>query len=217
MNPASTSEPPSTSEPSSKLDQLPKRSALKTVFTSQRILTLGLASCFFEGSMYLFVFFWTSALKVSQGSHYPLDLPLGMIFACFMSSVMLGSLLFNLIVSKYQLISHTHLLTLTIFLAGASLALPIFLESSTLTFCSFLVFELCVGFYYPSIGYLKGLIIEDGMRARVYGMLRIPLNVFFVVALVFVKEGEGYRNLVYMVCSGLLIVTSRVFYCAIGE
>ena len=48
-------------------------------------------------------------------------------------------------------------------------------------------------------------------------MLRIPLNVYVVVALALVKEGEGYRNLVFMVCSGLLIVTSWVFYCVTGE
>ncbi len=95
----STSEPHSAPEPSSKHDQ-PARSALKAVFTSRRILTL---ACFFEVPMYLFVFFWMPALKaaVSQTQHHPTDLPLGMIFACFMSSVMPGSLLFNL-VSKYK-------------------------------------------------------------------------------------------------------------------
>ena len=36
---------------------IPVKNALKTVLTDKRILTLGLASCFFEGSMYLFVFF----------------------------------------------------------------------------------------------------------------------------------------------------------------
>ncbi len=71
--------------------------------------------------------------------------------------------------------------------------------------------------YWPSVGYLKGRFIEDGIRARVYGMLRIPLNMFVVVALSLVKEGEGYRNMVFMVCSGLLVVTSGIFHHFVSE
>ena len=45
--------------------------------------------------------------------------------------------------------------------------------------------------YFPSVGYLKGRIVDDGVRATVYGVLRIPLNVFVVVALALTKEGES--------------------------
>jgi hypothetical protein len=71
--------------------------------------------------------------------------------------------------------------------------------------------------YFPSIGYLKGKHIEDGIRARVYGVLRIPLNVFVVAALALVQEGEGYRNLVFGSCSGMLVVASGVLYSIISE
>jgi hypothetical protein len=71
--------------------------------------------------------------------------------------------------------------------------------------------------YWPSVGYLKGRFVEDGVRARVYGMLRIPLNVFVVVALGVMREGEGYRNAVFLVCSGLLVVTSGIFHWIVGE
>jgi hypothetical protein len=37
---------------------------------------------------------------------------------------------------------------------------------------------------------LKGKLVDDGLRASVYGMLRIPLNVFVVLALSTTKEGE---------------------------
>jgi MFS transporter, MFS domain-containing protein family, molybdate-anion transporter len=137
--------------------------------------------------MYLFVFFWTPALKAAAAAQSPRgspELPLGMIFATFMASVMLGSLLF---------------------------------KSETMTFWSFCVFEMCVGMYWPSVGYLKGRIVEDGIRARVYGMLRIPLNVFVVVALGLVKEGEGYRNAVFMTCSGLLVITSGIFHHIVSD
>ncbi|EKD15222.1 putative major facilitator superfamily domain-containing protein [Drepanopeziza brunnea f. sp. 'multigermtubi' MB_m1] len=190
------------------------KDALKTFFTDKRILTLGLASCFFEGSMYLFVFFWTPALKAAQTLAGSPALPLGMIFACFMGSVMLGSLAFNLLVTKYKLISHSRLLTIIFATASSSLLIPVIVQNEALTFWSFCVFEACVGMYWPSVGYLKGRFIDDGIRARIYGMLRIPLNIFVVVALSLIKEGTDYRNLVFMTCSGLLVLTSGIFqYC----
>lgn len=71
--------------------------------------------------------------------------------------------------------------------------------------------------YWPSVGILKGKVIEDGVRARIYGMLRIPLNVFVVMALGLVKEGEAYRNAVFVGCSGLLVMTSGIFHHFVGE
>jgi len=163
--------------------------------------------------MYLFVFFWTPALKAAQAHSSPAskDLPLGLIFACFMSSTMLGSMLFNLLVSKNNLITPSRLLTITFLTASITLLLPSFIKTTTPTFISFCLFEVCVGIYYPSIGYLKGKYIEDGIRARVYGMLRIPLNVFVVVALSLIKEGDGYRNTVFGVCSGMLVGMAAIF------
>ncbi len=55
------------------------------------------------------------------------------------------------------------------------------------------------------------------MRARVYVISRIPLNIFVVVALALTTEGEGYRNLVFMVCSGLLIFASGLFAARLGS
>jgi hypothetical protein len=199
---------------------VPVKNALKTVLTDKRILTLGLASCFFEGSMYLFVFFWTPALEAAQiqhGSGHIPNLPPGMIFACFMGSVMLGSLAFNLMVSKYQLISHARLLTIIFAAASISLLVPVLRKDEATTFWSFCVFEACVGMYWPSVGYLKGRIIDDEIRARVYGMLRIPLNVFVVVALSLIKEGPEYRNLVFISCGRLLVVTSGIFHHIVNE
>lgn len=74
-----------------------------------------------------------------------------------------------------------------------------------------------MGMYWPSIGSLKGRVVEDGVRARVYGMLRVPLNVFVVVALSLIEEGEEYRNGVFLVCGGLLVVTSGLFHWVVGE
>lgn len=169
--------------------------------------------------MYLFVFFWTPALKAAQlhSSSRLTDLPLGMIFACFMGSVMLGSLGFNLLVSKYQIISHSRLLTIIFATASSSLLVTVMVQNEAMTFWSFCIFEACVGMYFPSVGYLKGRFVEDGVRARVYGILRIPLNAFVVIALSLTKEGPEYRNIVFMTCSGMLVAVSGIFHYIVSE
>lgn len=40
------------------------------------------------------------------------------------------------------------------------------------------------------MAYQKGKIVEDGVRANVYGLMRIPLNVFVVLVLSTTKEGQ---------------------------
>lgn len=130
---------------------------------------------------------------------------------------MLGSLGFNLIVSKYQLISHSRLLTIIFATASSSLLITVIVQNEAMNFWSFCVFEACVGMYWPSVGYLKGRFVEDGVRARVYGMLRIPLNVFVVIALSFIKEGPEYRNLVFLGCSGMLVATSGIMHHMVSE
>ena len=193
------------------------------MLSDKRILTIGLASCFFEGSMYLFVFFWTPALKatrVALPTTIPPtspDLPLGMIFASFMGSVMLGSLLFNFLVTTYAFVSPARFLTAIFALASSTLLITVISKDERMTFWSFCVFEACVGMYFPSIGYLKGKIVDDGIRARVYGMLRVPLNIFVVVALSLTREGNKHRDTVFIACSGFLLLASGVLHSFVGE
>lgn len=54
----------------------------------------------------------------------------------------------------------------------------------------FCVFEACVGMYFPAMGYQKGKVVDDGNRAHIYGLLRIPFNIFVVVGLSLTREGE---------------------------
>ncbi|KAI9650637.1 hypothetical protein NHQ30_000656 [Ciborinia camelliae] len=198
-------------------DPLPTTSVLSLIFTNPRIFTLGLASCFFEGSMYLFVFFWTPFLKATQPASSSSPLPLGMIFASFMASVMLGSLIFTHLSSTFPPLTQTRLLTIVFAISSSSLLFPLLTNNQHYTFYAFCVFEAMVGMYFPSVGSLKGKWVEDGVRARVYGILRVPLNVFVVVSLALVREGEEYRRGVFLVCGGLLVAVSGVFYRFVKE
>lgn len=156
----------------------------------------------FEGSMYLFVFFWAPALQSS--SSLSSSLPYGLIFASFMSSTMVSSLLFtHLMSSSRPLLSHKSLL-LVILIASAMtfylLSTPMVETSEQAMFWLFCLFEGCVGMYWPTMGYLKGQWVEDGVRAKVYGFLRVPLNMFVVVSLAVSGDGGGFAS-VFWVCS----------------
>ena len=201
----------------------PPPNALKSALMDKRILSLGLTSCFFEGTMYLFVFFWTPNLEAahsnpqtsSNQTAQAADLPLGIIFAAFMSSTMLGSLVFNLLVSKYRFVSHSRILITAMVLASVTLLLPVFVKNKIITFCAFCLFEAGVGLYWPSVGYLKANIVEDSVRGRVYGLLRVPVNVLVVLVLSLVKEGSSFRDGVFVGCIGALLITAGVLGLAV--
>ncbi|KAL9011930.1 MAG: hypothetical protein Q9173_003267 [Seirophora scorigena] len=202
----------------------------------RQILTLGLASCCFEGSMYLFIFFWSPALKSSHAlAHHnqPSNiLPFGIIFACFMGAMMSGSQLFTAAMASTNWLTSRVILQAVVTVGSVSLLATIFFRNEFVTFWCFCLFEVCVGMYFPSMGYLKGKVIDDGNRAHLYGLLRIPYNVFVVVALSLTQEGEYYlsgrpqidkehwliwcvpgdmyREIIFMCCSGLLLIVSAV-------
>ncbi|KAJ4411326.1 hypothetical protein N0V82_009015 [Gnomoniopsis sp. IMI 355080] len=184
-----------------------------------RIVCLGLASTMFEGSMYLFVFFWgpalTSARKYEAASGAAPKgssggLPYGIIFASFMASVLAASLVFNIAMDR-KLLKYTYLLLGILGVADLVFYLLEQPRSEQTSFWLFCLFEACVGMYWPCMGYLKGQLIEDGLRAQLYSILRVPLNVFVVVSLYFTGDGDAYGK-VFAVCSRLLLAAIGALY-----
>jgi len=164
----------------------------------KRLWALCTTSSCFEGSMYLWIFFKFPALKLSheeggRGS----ELPFGMIFAALMCAMMLGSLFFtyysSLATSRW-VVSSSKMLTVTLFVASACFILPVLVHNEAVNFWCFCIFEICCGIYFPSIAHLKEKIVEDGVRAKIYGILRIPLNIFVVLGLMLTKDGKSLSD-----------------------
>ena len=142
--------------------------------------------------MYLFIFFWTAALKSAHAQSGMMEgLPFGLIFSCFMCMMMLGSRLFTVYLPLQDSIAAPHMLLVLTAIASSCLFLSILSPDERLTFWAFCLFEGCIGVYFPCMAVLKGKIVEDGVRGKVYGMLRLPLNVFVVVTHSLAEEG-GY-------------------------
>jgi hypothetical protein len=57
------------------------------------------------------------------------------------------------------------------------------------------------------MGAQKGRIV-DGVRANIYGVLRIPLNIFVVAALTTTTKGDVHRDRVFVFCGGWLLAAS---------
>lgn len=156
-----------------------------------RILSVAVASCFFEGTMYLFIFFWTAALKSArEQSGMTEGLPFGLIFSCFMCMMMLGSRLFATYIPSQDSLAAPHMLLVLTAIASSCLFLSILSPDERLTFWAFCLFEGCIGVYFPCMAVLKGKVVGDEVRGMVYGMLRLPLNVFVVVTHSLAEEGR---------------------------
>ena len=56
-------------------------------------------------------------------------------------------------------------------------------RSKEATLASFLVFEGCVGLYWPAIGTVKSRLVPEEVRATVYNLFRVPLNGVVVTVL----------------------------------
>lgn len=173
-----------------------------------RLLAISFTSCFFEGSMYVMVFYWSEAL-ISAHSANGGDLPFGLIFANFMAAMSLGSLCFSRWTQDGNSVQRSsQAIQLALASAASSLLLVVLVHHELVRFWALSLFEFCLGLYFPSMAYLKGNIIGDEHRGRIYGFIRIPLNIFVVASLASVKEGDAARDNIFMVCSSFILVST---------
>ncbi|KAI4855350.1 DUF791-domain-containing protein [Aureobasidium sp. EXF-8846] len=176
---------------------------LSSVLLDPKIISIGLASCFFEGSMYMFVFFWSAALSTAHTAVNAIEpLPFGVVFSSYMCAMMVGSIVFTLIPPSHD--KGHYILKIVLTSACICLLSSVLSESEALVFWAFCLFEVCVGAYFPSMASLKGRLIQDGSRGRIYGILRLPLNLFVIAAHSLAEEG------MYQKSHGRLILTNAI-------
>jgi len=145
-----------------------------------KILILGVVQSLFEASMYTFVFMWTPAL--TEGDDIS-PLPFGVIFACYMVAIMIGSSLFKIFVMKLNVAPEV--LAKYIFgVAAVSLFIPTATSSRGITAISFIVFEICCGMYWPCLGTIRGKYIPESSRSAIMNFFRVPLNLLVVIVLI---------------------------------
>jgi MFS family permease len=170
------------------------QTAMNVIWRDSTVFYSGMVQSLFEGSMYTFVFMWTPVLT-PDGDAKP---PYGLIFATFMVCCMAGSSIFGVLISKYPVEQFT--IYVYVIAAGA-LCLPALTSDISTLFMGFLIFECCVGIYFPAMGTIKGKYVPENARAAIYNLFRVPLNAIVL----FVLLTNLSRTVTFFCCAGMLI------------
>eukprot|EP00484_Ammonia_sp_Unknown_P025559 CAMPEP_0197029726 /NCGR_PEP_ID=MMETSP1384-20130603/9116_1 /TAXON_ID=29189 /ORGANISM="Ammonia sp." /LENGTH=481 /DNA_ID=CAMNT_0042458945 /DNA_START=43 /DNA_END=1488 /DNA_ORIENTATION=- len=179
------------------------------LFRSDRCIVLvGVIQSGFEAAMYLFVFMWTMALESTHSANEAVDgedsggskgIDHGMIFAVFMEACLVGTTLTGILTKSW---SSEKIACWLCLIAGVALLYTPFTNNYEVRLLMFIVFECCVGMYFPTIGSLRGQYVPDNLRATIMNIFRIPLNVIVVAVLWYIDE-LGLKN-VFLLAAALL-------------
>ncbi|KAE8740723.1 hypothetical protein FOCC_FOCC013743 [Frankliniella occidentalis] len=179
------------------------------------LLHLGIIQMFYESAVYTFVIAWSPILL-------PLNFSLGLVFAAFMLSIMLGSIIYSSIMSS-ELTSPENMLSLAMKMATVSMTVVAILTAldtsqimTQICYVAFLVFEVSVGMYYPAWGYLAGRTVPEDIRASVVSWFRLPMNILTCICLqwTWLNKNNTKSNLTaasmyhssFVMCVGLLLI-----------
>lgn len=194
-----------------------------------KVWILSFVSCCFEGTMFLLVFFWPSALQeahnLGSGSDVDSDsIPHGVVHGTFMASMVLGALLFNTLTNytgkssgsrkcfsgTSKLLRPTPLLCAALVLGSLGFLGAALCRDELRIFIVFLALELCSGMYIPSMAYHRSVIVNDKHRTGTYGLMKIPLFLFVIGALctTTATDRTGHQQRVFLLCSALLLLAS---------
>mmetsp|Transcript_22665 Transcript_22665/g.56735 ORF Transcript_22665/g.56735 Transcript_22665/m.56735 type:complete len:468 (-) Transcript_22665:266-1669(-) len=194
--------------PSQRLDGRSKlQVAVDSMKKDSKIILLGLIQSSFEGAMYVFVFMWTPKLEplfVDPATNKT-NLPHGQVFGCFMACCMVGSSCVKYLLAwkgnAYKYMREVY------FVGALSLILPaVFrLDGWSTMFC-FFVFEVVCGVYFPSMGMIKSNFVAEEVRATVYNIFRIPLNI--IVVSVLSNIGAMSDDTIFTACGILLLAAA---------
>jgi len=150
--------------------------AMGAIINNKKVLLCGLICSSFESSMFIFVFNWTPCLMEPD---QPVP-PFGHIFTGFMIFCLLGTRVYAYL-SKTMAVEQIGLLIMAV--SGACHLTVYLFQNVQIRFVAFLVFEACVGLYFPMMGTLKGDIVPEDMRSTIYNIYRLPLNIVVLMPL----------------------------------
>jgi len=171
--------------------------AVSHIVSNRKVFCLGAIQGLFEGAMYTWVLEWTPALSSPNSG----AIPHGIIFTGFMLSVMIGSTAFKLLSHKYTVES---LMRPVLFVSALALLVPVFFEGNQLyIYSAFLVFEFCVGIFWPAMCTMRGKYVPEETRSTVMNFFRIPLNLIVVTILL----TDFTMRQMFIICSCFLCLS----------
>lgn len=182
--------------------------ALERFQSDRRILLVGVIQSGFESAMYLFVFMWTMALESTRNMNNG-GIDHGMVFAVFMESCLVGTTLSGILSERFAWKTEK-IAAVCCAVGGVSLLCIPFIEDYEWRLLLFVVFECCVGVYFPTIGSIRGRYVPDNVRATVMNLFRIPLNIIVVIVLCYI-DALGLKR-VFQLAFTLLMIAAMASY-----
>ncbi|UJR37609.1 hypothetical protein I4U23_030306 [Adineta vaga] len=184
-------------------------SAWISIRSDRKIFLLGIVQSLFEASMYVFILEWTPALTQALNRTY-IDktnsknppIPHGYIFASYMVAMMMGSNAFEIFRNETTPESFTRYIMI---ISAFCLSVPVFLPDDQVTmFIAFLIFEFCIGLFWPAMATMRSKYVPEEARATVMNYIRIPLN--FIVVVILLKD--FHLKIIFMSCVFFLILAA---------
>lgn len=179
------------------------RDAWSTLMSNEKVALLGIIQSCFESGMFIFVFEWTPALARTMAPDEKENLPHGLVFACFMVCIMIGSNLFKSLIAWKPV----EYFSRYVFLVGAvALAVPVVVNSHAMSLMAFCVFELCCGIYFPAMGTMRGKYVPSEVRATMMNIFRVGLNL--IVVMVLANVDKLSQAAVFILCALILAIAA---------
>merc|ERR1712141_142848 len=183
------------------------------IWNNRPVLWIGIIQSIIESCMYIFVFLWTPVLLIPKNN----DVPLGMIFSCFMVCIMIGSSIFSWFLNNGWKPGETLKNSAVVFAMSTAVCTytanpKANIAMRNVTFGAFLVLETAIGLYFPSVGVLRSQLIPESHRATVTNWFRVPMNIITCVTLLTVNHPTvaADKRSIFASCTALLITSVLV-------
>jgi len=141
------------------------------------------AMAFYESAMHIFIFNWTPVLS-TKGS----PIPHGVVFSSMMMCAMAGSSSFNI----FERTRSSKVLVIAMLMSACAMVIPgcigVSPEVIKYNFFAFLLFEFCIGIYFPAVSKVRSEIVAEVHRACMYNLFRVPMNALVIIALLVQPE-----------------------------
>ena len=134
---------------------------------------------------------------------------LGLVFSTFMISIMLGSIIFKQKIKTNpatNILSRSTLLNLCCHMLVAICAdqANVCPFQRQICFIAFIVLEMSLGLYFPSIATLRSFHVPESHRSTIINLFRIPLNLFTIIILFCIRSNILQSKFVIFSCTSLL-------------
>jgi len=180
-------------------------SGVTLLLADSKLLAVGAVQSLFEGSMYTFVFMWTPAMEDEAKLIGENAIPHGTIFATFMVSCMIGSMLVKEF-DNQNIPASTYMCYVFPIAAAALTPACLGVGGFYVQLTGFCVFEGCCGVYFPTWGNLRSAVVPEECRSTVLNLYRVPLNM--IVVIVLYNIGDMATTSVFMLCVAFLVGAS---------